>query len=62
MITVFAGGVGGGRFLQGLIQVVPQREVTVIANTGDDLEMFGLHVSPDTDIVIYALAGAVNPP
>jgi LPPG:FO 2-phospho-L-lactate transferase len=35
--------------------------VTVISNTGDDLEIFGLHVSPDTDIVIYALAGAVNP-
>lgn len=57
MITVLAGGVGGGRFLQGLIQVVPQREVTVISNTGDDLEMFGLHVSPDIDIVTYHLAG-----
>src|SRR3972149_755945 len=57
MITVLAGGVGGGRFLQGLIQVVPQREVTVISNTGDDLEMFGLHVSPDIDIVAYPLAG-----
>jgi len=57
MITVLAGGVGGGRFLQGLVQVVPQREVTVISNTGDDLEMFGLHVSPDVDIVTYHLAG-----
>jgi len=57
MITVLAGGVGGGRFLQGLIQVVPQPEVTVISNTGDDLEMFGLHVSPDIDIVTYHLAG-----
>ena len=57
MITVLAGGVGGGRFLQGLIQVVPQREVTVISNTGDDVEMFGLHVSPDIDIVTYHLAG-----
>jgi LPPG:FO 2-phospho-L-lactate transferase len=57
MITVLAGGVGGGRFLQGLIQVVSQREVTVISNTGDDLEMFGLHVSPDIDIVTYHLAG-----
>jgi LPPG:FO 2-phospho-L-lactate transferase len=61
MYTVLAGGVGASRFLQGLVQVVPQREVTVISNTGDDVEMFGLHVSPDTDIVIYALAGAVNP-
>ena len=57
MIIVLAGGVGGGRFLQGLVQVVPQREVTVISNTGDDLEMFGLHVSPDIDIVTYHLAG-----
>ena len=57
MITVLSGGVGGGRFLQGLVQVVPQREVTVISNTGDDLEMFGLHVSPDIDIVTYHLAG-----
>lgn len=61
MHTVFAGGVGASRFLQGLVQAVPQRDVTVISNTGDDAVMFGLHVSPDTDIVIYALAGAVNP-
>jgi len=59
--TVFAGGVGASRFLQGLVQVVAPASVTVISNTGDDVEMFGLHVSPDVDIVIYALAGAVNP-
>jgi LPPG:FO 2-phospho-L-lactate transferase len=61
MYTVLAGGVGASRFLQGLVQVVDPARVTVISNTGDDVEMFGLHVSPDTDIVIYALAGAVNP-
>lgn len=61
MYTVFAGGVGASRFLQGLAAVVSQRDITVVSNTGDDVEMFGLHVSPDTDIVIYALAGAVNP-
>lgn len=61
MHTVFAGGVGASRFLQGLVQVVDPASVTVISNTGDDVEMFGLHVSPDVDIVIYALAGAVNP-
>ena len=61
MYTVLAGGVGASRFLQGLVQVVDPADVTVISNTGDDVEMFGLHVSPDTDIVIYALAGAVNP-
>lgn len=61
MYTVLAGGVGASRFLQGLVQVVDPAEITVISNTGDDVEMFGLHVSPDTDIVIYALAAAVNP-
>lgn len=61
MHTVFAGGVGASRFLQGLYQVVDPASITVISNTGDDVEMFGLHVSPDTDIVMYALAGAVNP-
>ncbi|MEO9254498.1 MAG: 2-phospho-L-lactate transferase [Tepidiformaceae bacterium] len=61
MITVFAGGVGASRFLEGLVRVAEPADVTVISNTGDDVDMFGLRVSPDTDIVIYALAGAVNP-
>ena len=61
MITVFAGGVGASRFLQGLVQVEDPANVTVISNTGDDVDMFGLRVSPDTDIVIYSLAGAINP-
>lgn len=61
MHTVLAGGVGASRFLQGLVQVVDPAAVTVISNTGDDVELFGLHVSPDVDIVIYALAGVVNP-
>ena len=61
MITVLAGGVGASRFLQGLYQVEDPASISVISNTGDDVEMFGLHVSPDTDIVLYALAGAVNP-
>lgn len=61
MITVLAGGVGASRFLQGLVQVTDPADISVISNTGDDVEMFGLHVSPDVDIVIYAVAGAVNP-
>ncbi|MFN0096847.1 MAG: 2-phospho-L-lactate transferase [Dehalococcoidia bacterium] len=61
MYTVLAGGVGASRFLQGLVQAVDPASITVISNTGDDVEMFGVHVSPDVDIVIYALAGAVNP-
>jgi LPPG:FO 2-phospho-L-lactate transferase len=61
VIAVFAGGVGASRFLQGLIRAVDPQTVTVISNTGDDVEMFGVHISPDTDICIYAMAGAVNP-
>jgi len=61
MITVLSGGVGAARFLQGLVQVVPPKNVTIVSNTGDDLEMFGLHVSPDIDIVIYHLAGEFSP-
>ena len=60
MITVFAGGVGAARFLQGIMKVVPQNEVTIISNTGDDLELFGLHISPDIDIVLYHLAGIAD--
>ena len=57
MITVLAGGVGAARFLQGLVKVVDPGEVTVIINTGDDVIMHGLHVSPDIDTVTYTLAG-----
>ncbi|GCE02914.1 2-phospho-L-lactate transferase [Dictyobacter aurantiacus] len=60
MIVVLAGGVGAARFLQGLVQVVPQEEITVITNTGDDRVFYGLNVSPDTDIVMYTLAGIVD--
>jgi LPPG:FO 2-phospho-L-lactate transferase len=60
MIVVLAGGVGAARFLQGLVQVVPQQRITVIGNTGDDRDFYGLHVSPDLDIVTYTLAGVVN--
>lgn len=60
MIVVLAGGVGAARFLQGLVQIVPQDQITVIGNTGDDREFYGLHVSPDLDIVTYTLAGVVD--
>jgi LPPG:FO 2-phospho-L-lactate transferase len=60
-VTVLAGGVGAARFLEGLVQVVPQRDLTVVSNTGDDEDFFGLRVSPDIDIVIYTLAGAIDP-
>ncbi len=60
MIVVLAGGVGAARFLEGVVQVVPQERLTVIANTGDDRVFYGLNVSPDTDIVLYTLAGIVD--
>ena len=60
MITVLAGGVGAARFLKGLVDVVPADEITAIVNVGDDLELHGLHISPDLDTVTYTLAGAIN--
>ncbi|MCL2134808.1 MAG: 2-phospho-L-lactate transferase [Candidatus Bathyarchaeota archaeon] len=60
MITALAGGVGAARFLTGLIHLVRQEDLSVIVNTGDDVDFFGLHVSPDIDIVTYTLAGIVN--
>ncbi|KKK79477.1 hypothetical protein LCGC14_2833130, partial [marine sediment metagenome] len=60
MITVLAGGVGAARFLQGLLQVHPFSDVTIVSNVGDDTELFGLHVSPDIDIVLYHLAGLAD--
>src|SRR2546428_10249040 len=60
MIVILAGGVGAARFLQGVVQVVPQERITVIVNTGDDRDFYGLHVSPDLDIVMYTLAGIVD--
>lgn len=60
MITTLAGGVGAARFLQGLVHVVPPEEIVTIVNTGDDIEFYGLHISPDVDIVTYTLAGIVD--
>jgi len=60
LIVTLAGGVGAARFLEGLIRVVPQNRVVIIGNVGDDTEFYGLHVSPDLDIVAYTLAGRVD--
>jgi LPPG:FO 2-phospho-L-lactate transferase len=56
-VALLSGGVGGGRFARGLAAAVDPRDVTVIVNVGDDLEVLGLSVSPDLDSVLYALAG-----
>jgi LPPG:FO 2-phospho-L-lactate transferase len=59
-ITVLAGGVGGARFLRGLRAAVPDADITVIGNTGDDFTPFGLHVCPDLDTVMYTLGGGIS--
>jgi LPPG:FO 2-phospho-L-lactate transferase len=60
MITVLCGGVGGSRFLRALCSVIAPERITAIVNTGDDDWFHGLYVSPDPDIVTYALAGEVD--
>ena len=57
MITVLAGGVGAAKFLQALVEVVDPQELVIVGNTGDDIDLHGLHISPDLDIVTYTLAG-----
>ena len=59
-ITVLAGGVGAARFLRGLKSAAPGAEITVIGNTGDDISLFGLNVSPDLDTVMYTLGGGID--
>jgi LPPG:FO 2-phospho-L-lactate transferase len=54
-VTTLAGGIGAGRFLRGLVRAVPPHDVTVVANTADDVAIHGLHVSPDLDSVTYWL-------
>ncbi|HEX9774484.1 MAG TPA: 2-phospho-L-lactate transferase [Actinomycetota bacterium] len=60
MITVLAGGFGAARFLRGLVRVVPAAEVTIVGNTGDDINIYGVHVCPDLDIVTFMLAGVLD--
>jgi len=60
MIVVFTGGTGGAKLVQGLQEVLAPEELTVIVNTGDDIEWWGLHVSPDIDSVLYGLAGLLS--
>jgi LPPG:FO 2-phospho-L-lactate transferase len=56
-VAVLSGGVGGARFVRALAETLDPQDVTVIGNVGDDLEVLGLHVSPDLDSILYALAG-----
>jgi LPPG:FO 2-phospho-L-lactate transferase len=59
-VAALAGGVGAGKFLRGLVRLVAPEDLTVIVNTGDDVRIHGLHVSPDLDSVIYWLAGVAD--
>ncbi|MEU1815064.1 2-phospho-L-lactate transferase [Streptomyces roseifaciens] len=59
-IVVLAGGIGGARFLRGLKSAVPDADITVIGNTGDDIHLFGLKVCPDLDTVMYTLGGGIH--
>jgi LPPG:FO 2-phospho-L-lactate transferase len=61
MIAALAGGVGAARLLSGLARVVAPEEICAVVNTGDDLVLHGLHISPDLDTVTYTLAGAQDP-
>ncbi|GII00901.1 2-phospho-L-lactate transferase [Planobispora takensis] len=59
-IVSLAGGIGGARFLRGLLAASPDAEITVIGNTGDDITLFGLRVCPDLDTVMYTLGGGID--
>jgi len=60
MIVVLTGGTGGAKFVDGLRQVTGPQQLTFIVNTGDDLQWWGLHISPDLDSITYALAGLLS--
>ena len=60
-VAALAGGIGASKLLVGLIRAMDPRELTIIVNTGDDIVLHGLAISPDLDIVTYSLAGMVNP-
>jgi LPPG:FO 2-phospho-L-lactate transferase len=60
-IAALAGGVGGAKLAHGLAQNLASEDLTVIVNTGDDFEHYGLYICPDLDTVCYTLAGLANP-
>ena len=60
MICVLTGGTGGAKFVDGLRQVIPAEEITMVVNTGDDLLWWGLYVSPDVDSITYVLSGLLS--
>jgi LPPG:FO 2-phospho-L-lactate transferase len=59
-VVALAGGTGAAKFLRGLTRAMDPADVTIVGNTGDDLEVWGLSISPDLDTVMYTLAGRVD--
>jgi len=59
-VALLAGGLGGSRFARALAETVGPGNLTVVGNVGDDVEVFGLHVSPDLDTILYTLAGLLD--
>jgi LPPG:FO 2-phospho-L-lactate transferase len=59
-VAVLSGGIGGARFLRGLLATVEPEDVSIVGNVGDDLEVLGLRVSPDLDSVLYTLTGLAD--
>jgi LPPG:FO 2-phospho-L-lactate transferase len=61
VIIALSGGIGGAKLALGLSRILPPEELLIIANTGDDFEHYGLTICPDTDTLLYTLAGLDNP-
>jgi LPPG:FO 2-phospho-L-lactate transferase len=61
MIVVLTGGTGGAKFVDGVSRIVPTDQLTIIVNTGDDHQWWGLYVSPDIDSITYVLSGLLSP-
>jgi len=59
-VVILAGGLGGSRFARALAETLDPRELTIVGNVGDDVEVFGLHVSPDLDTILYTLTGRLD--
>ena len=59
-VAVLAGGLGGSRFARALAETIEPEQLTIVGNVGDDVEVFGLHVSPDLDTILYTLTGRLD--
>ncbi|MHA1608185.1 MAG: 2-phospho-L-lactate transferase [Candidatus Freyarchaeota archaeon] len=60
LISLLTGGTGGLKLLEGFLEILPQDEIAIIVNTGDDIEFHGLHISPDLDSTVYLIAGLLD--